>query len=358
MKSHVFSLAAIAALALSGCQKPVSPNLNNPPVRDIPAERFSLTVCDGQQGTDSLYRYFATLSKDSPDGTVIFDRAECGGSTWEYAPDEVTLIQTPCNTITFESDRDVNAASEDACLDIVREDSRHYRIKYVGEGSSTIRFWNGDNGENSISIRLQAAASVKCQGFELRLDGKTYFLQEQDVAVSKVNWNACRFETRLPVACKSTVWEEIKSQDKGLELIEKVSDVSLGMVLEFVGTIPRNATPDNRLYRRIDPIGQSITPTSAAYDNGYPPFAIWNEKYWPQYRWMPKGDSDPDKIYAGSSYKSCNPADIRYRKVWIWNQNFYKGGLGSLDECFGFFFYDGSQEKSFWGAIGGAPQEP
>lgn len=357
MKNSYFTTAALAALALVSCQKAqnLNPNLNNPQAAELPSVPFCITVQDQHPGIseDSTYVFRATLTKDAPDGILNFRN----GTT----TDPVQLVQTPYNTITFEADADVNASSSDACLDIVKTDARHYRIavpQTTTEGTTQIRFWNGGgNAEKAITLQLKAAPSIRCEGFELRLGGETFLLKEQDAAVKDVNWSLCRFPVTLPLAYKEDVWTMITPTDKGLELINKVSDTSKGILLEFLGTVPRNATPDNRIRQYVDPIVQSMTITLSAYDGGYPPFHLWNKANYPDFSWLPKGNTDPNRVYYGSVYKDYYPADLRYRRAWIWNQNPHKSGSASLMEYFGYSIKQNGPEKKFWGAVCGDVQD-
>ena len=369
MKKHSFLLLSLVLLA-AGCH-PIEDrsNKNNPDPIDIPGKAFTVTVCDQQPGIeeDSTYYFYGTLTANSDNGIVNFTEGASKKSDYRftYSPDPVKLILTGFNHISFETSEDVNVESSDKCIDIVKIDARHFELKCfrtpessisIDEGTARIRFWNGSgSSEKSIYINVDARSSVKCEGFELRINGDKFLLTEipfEDFKYVKFGdwdkWPQYQYKTQLMFAGK----EHGKSKQDIIEDIEQKYNTSHGYCLEFVGTIPRNATPDNRVRRLVDVVSMR-TSDIVSYDY-ISPFYFWNEagKY-NVYRWFPFDDSSRDKVLGKNASTQFYPADLRYRRAWIWNRTDYNDQSSSSPryQFFCFLFYEGDRERDFIGCI-------
>ena len=365
-------IPALLALIAAGCQPAEDrSNHNNPAEVNIPGKAFTVTVCDRQPGIepDSTYFFYGVLTKNADDGIVNFTEGTCTGSDYRFRvkPDPVKLIQTGYNEITFETSEDVNASSSDKALDIVKIDSRHFRLachqiigsqNSIDEGTARIRFWNGSgNGEKSISINVDARSSVRIEGFEFRLDGEQFLLKEVDSRGFRsvrynetTNWQPFEFKTRLRFIGKDY---EASIKDNKIEDLKQKFDIAKGSCLEFVGTIPRNATPDNNVRRLVDAVSMRTEGNYVSWD--YMPFYYyWNEagKY-PEYRWMPFNFAPVESVNSKGASTKFYPADLRYRKAWIWNRTLKKAesdeGTSRMHFCY--ICYDGDTERAFVGCI-------
>ena len=371
MKTHLSSVL-LAALVTSCCSQTGTPNQNNPSTRELPPQAFTVTVIDRQPGIveDSTYFFYGDVKSDCRDGVVNYDRGRTSGSGYEfhYTPDPVKLIQTGYNHIFFETSAPVNVSSSDACLDIVRTDDTHFEIRHfsdhtpddltgIREGSTDIRFWNGSgDNEKSITIRVDAQSSVKCEGFEFRIDGKQYLLTEipfEDFKYVKFGdwdkWPQYQYKEKLKFAGRENPdWSKT-----GLEAIEEVYYTSCGYCFELVGTIPRNATPDNRVRRLVDVVSMKTAGNLSTIDHSFAPFYIWNEAQYQGFRWLPKNDSSVESVISKSASTQFYPADLRYRKAWIWNRTLKDDEQSSyvMNQYFCFFFYEGDRERNFIGCL-------
>ena len=368
---NIIILAPLALIAAGCLPAEDRSNHNNPPVADIPGKAFTVTVCDRQPGIDpdSTYFFYGTLTRNADDGVVNFTEGTCTGSDYRFkvTPDPVKLIQTAYNEITFETSEDVNASSSDKCIDVKKIDARHFLLvchkitgsqNSIDEGTAQVRFWNGSgSGEKSISINVDARSSVKCEGFEFRLDGEQFLLKEIPFSEFKNvkfgntwnKWPQYQHKTQMRFAAK-----ENPDRDKtGYEAIEEYFKTSNGYCLELVGTVPRNATPDNRVRRLMDAVSMRDGQINKKFDDGYAPFIIWNEKNYKGFRWLPKDDSPEEKVIGKSATTQFYPADLRYRKVWIWNRVPKSDETSSYAQYqyFCFLFYEGDREKDFIGGI-------
>lgn len=368
---NIIILAPFALIAAGCLPAEDRSNHNNPPVADIPGKVFTVTVCDSHPGIspDSTYFFYGNLPTNSDNGVVNFTEGICAGSSYRftYIPDPVKLIQTGYNHISFETSEDVNASSSDKCIDVIKIDSRHFRLEChqisgtpnsIDEGTAKIRFWNGSgSGEKSIYINVDARSSVKCEGFEFRLDGEQFLLKEipfeefQNVEFGSIwnKWPQYQFkDEQLRFAGK----EFHGDVEDIIEDIERQYDVTKGYCFEFVGTVPRNATPDNRVRRLYDATSMRTGGNAVSYDN-MPLYFIWNEagKY-PGYRWLPFDDSPLEKVSSKSATTQFYPADLRYRKIWIWNRVWKNSEtFTGFAQYFCYIFYDNDRERDFIGRI-------
>lgn len=371
MKKITLLIPSLVLLA-AGCQPAEDrTNHNNPAEVDIPGKAFTVTVCDSHPGIspDSTYFFYGTLTRNADDGVVNFTEGTAKGSDYRFqvTPDPVKLIQTGYNEITFETSEDVNASSSDKCIDVKKIDARHFRLvchqitgsqNSIDEGTARIRFWNGSgDGEKSIYINVDVRSSVPVEGFEFRLDGEQFLLKEipfeefQKVKFGNTwnKWPQYQHKTQMRFAGKENIdWEKT-----GLELIEEVYKTTNGYCLELVGTIPRNATPDNRVRRLMDVVSMRDGQIGNWYDDGYSPFYIWNERNYEEFRWLPKDNSPEEKVLSNNATTQFYPADLRYRKVWIWNRVYKHEELDPYlqYQYFCFLFYEGNNERDFIGGI-------
>lgn len=352
-----FFLISAAALVLSvvavqSCNKNMQ-NTNNPPAIELPSAQFTVRICDEHPGisSDSVYRFFAELKQDAKDGTVNFTEGESNSSDYRFTfpADPVKLVITPYNRITFETSEDVNASSSLSCLDIQKLDSRHFRAGgYNFDGFTEIKFWNGSGAsENSISIRLEAARSIRLEGFELRLDGKRTELKETDNNAGFRNLNTGEFTI---FSLENITVRDWYSNVGDAYSTEDIYELDKASVLEFVGTIPRNATPDNEVVQMIDIVSHRQNCPEDCMD-----FYPYNSASFPGFRWMPfvKGSiNDEQNGYTytldGERRQKYYPADLRYRKALVWDV------VTHDSDRLAYFWYrasPGGSLKSWWGVV-------
>ena len=344
--------AAVLTLLLVSCngKEDFSPNTNNPPVQVLAGQEFTVKLIVEEPGIakDSTYIYEGVVSSGCPDGIVPFcsvtgvhsgERAK----TFKVNPDPVELVLTPWNSIRFETSAPVNASSSSSIADIVRDgDFQHYCLKAVvdrdnprelrafdtvgttersdkpraiAEGLTEIRFWNGpeDTG-NSIAIRLRTANHIAVEGFEIAIDGQRLLLREYAGGTSYLELKDDAVLCRLPNIARPSeeYWERGRTDYK----TEEIYDINDFTTIEFIGTIPRNATPDNRLTQIMDALSfrnYGIGPKED-YNDAY----IWSSGNYPEFRWMFYRKEAQNYLKQRWAYK-LYPADVRYRKSMIWN---------------------------------------
>ncbi|MCQ2181056.1 MAG: hypothetical protein MJY50_03235 [Bacteroidales bacterium] len=351
---------AVASVSVS-CGKDTlpAPNRNNPPEQVLPDKPFNVRVFVEEPGieSDSSYIYEGLVNADC-DGKVAFTsvtgvRGQGGsavkGRTWTIDRDVVELVLTPWNGIRFEVSEDVNASSSTAVADIANEgDLQHYVLKSsvdvrnpreiktfddvqedrktgivraIEEGWSDIRFWNGTpESGHSITIRMRAANHIPVEGFEFALDGKRYALVETEPGVKARYLPADAYLCHLPcIARPDDEWYQWHKYDYDTEEIYPCDKFS---TIEFIGTIPRNATPDNRIRVYLDALSTKCANIISDYENPY----SWNERHKDGFRWIPyMRESESDSYqshyyidYGGSAHQYF-PADIRYLRAKTFN---------------------------------------
>ena len=352
--------AAVLTVLLASCgnKENLSPNPNNPPSQILPEQAFTVKVFVEEQGVekDSLYIYTGEVKSDCPDGKVAFTsvtgvHAGTPARTFTVEPDVVELVLTPWNSIRFETTAQVNASSSTDIADIVKDgDLQNYRlkakidtdnprelstfdvvmptqrsdkVKAIKEGTTDIRFWNGpEDGGKSITIRVRTANHIAVEGFELAIDGKRVFLVEGTKETTYGDLKEDAVLCRLPNIAKPM--EEYFDNKKDSYETEEVFYTNRFSTIEFIGTIPRNATPDNRLTQIIDALSFRnfcIGPKEDWNDAYY-----WSSDNYSEFRWMPYrketqsdfGQPFPPSLGGKRAYK-LYPADVRYRKSMIWN---------------------------------------
>lgn len=366
---NIIILAPLTLIAAGCLPAEDRSNHNNPPVADIPGKAFTVTVCDRQPGIDpdSTYLFYGTLTRNTDDGVVNFTEGTAKGSDYRFqvTPDPVKLIQTGYNEITFETSEDVNASSSDKCIDVKKIDARHFRLvchqitgsqNSIDEGTARIRFWNGSGDrEKSIYINVDARSSVPVEGFEFKFKNKSFMLTELECR-KYLDFTPKRFliadGKELQHAGKKSSGPYPKDD---LGIIDHEWDTSKGEVLEFVGTVPRNATPDHLVWMYCDMLSQNAEMMSRPQEfDGYAPFYVWNENKFPGFRWVQKGLKNNDFCLKYDSATKLYPADCRYRKAWIWSRRYYNDPqIPKTENVFHYSTTHEGSERHFWGGING-----
>ena len=350
-KTSLFFLSAAIPM-FAACNKlEVNPNPNNPPVQTLPQRAFTVKVFVEEQGIikDSTYVFEGEVKSSCLDGKVAFTsvtgrHAGVSARTFNVDPDIVELVLTPWNSIRFETTAPVNASSSTDVADIVMDGGmQNYTVKAnidnvnprqlkafesseffypeerrdkpgaIVEGTTDIRFWNGaDEGSNGIVIRVRTANHIAVEGFELEIDGKRAFLVEGTKETNMGNLSKDAVIAYLPCVAKDR--EEFYVNGKHDYKTEEVYYTDKFSTIAFIGTVPRNATPDNRIIQIIDPIS-FIHPT---FDDDYSLQYPWSSVNCPDFRWMPFRE-EVTNCFNYSTVIRLYPADVRYRKSKIWN---------------------------------------
>lgn len=338
------TIVFIAELALlAACSKTPS-NPNNPQEKDLPGKDFCLTLCDEQKGAckDSVYYFYADVNSDITDAKASYTRVGSKGSDrlFNVEPDEVEIVQTPCNTIRFESTESVNGASGGLCVDIVRDTDRDYHLVFRSEGEADITLWNGSGEQRRQKvIRVKARESIPCEGILIRLDGKDFLLRrgvwESITGMGLENWVGThpvicdswknmgdypliyRLRTSfkgllhtLPL-CKNPSYRQDDPDSYGIvssdwddwygywsvyDSSERLFERERMTSYEIVGTVPRNATPDCDLTLIADPVCTNQTRSNLcekdrsgnyyATANNILNYYEFNSKHNTEFRWM------------------------------------------------------------------------
>ena len=375
--------AAVLTVLLASCggKENLSPNLNNPPAQNLPQKAFTITVCEEEPGVeaDSTYRFFAEIRGGAPDGKVTFTKV-CGvdkngnnKKVFDTTPDVVELVLTPWNSISFEFTAEVNAFSSTDIIDVKKtSDLKHYvltakksggsidtgwggegrgrTVQSLEEGYSEISFWNGDR-ETAVVIRVRTANHIDVEGFEFALDGKKYMLVEQPVKTVGKDLSGDCYLCTLPCIAKSM--DEFYIKGKKDYKTEEIYPPEKFSTIEFLGTVPRNATPDNKVAQHVDALSFKVAEFSQKESIAY----YWNEAGNPEFRWMPfyersKSD-DFDHPYAlKNNYKvPMYPADLRARKGKIFNVVLKERTDFFYVQHYYFRYTTGNEQRAWWGLI-------
>lgn len=368
--------ASSLALVSCGEKENFTPNPNNPKEQTLPAAPFTVKVCVTEPGIDrdSVYVFGATVSSSCTDGKVTFTSVAAinpktgqPSRTFSVTPDVVELALTPWNSITFEicgipgATPDVpvkvNASSSADVADVVAlngnltkytlkpktsggtidissgwgwiagsglGDIAASSVQAITDGYTDVRFWNGSSGsgdEHSITIRVRTANHIAVEGFEFALDGKRYSLVETDLKMTAENLPGSAYLCKLPcIARPSEEWYVYGKTDYKTEDVYPSEKFS---IIEFLGTIPRNATPDNRVKMYVDAIASKCARALNTYEIPY----FWNEESNSDFRWIPFQQASMSDTYKSHSvldgYVTVPyfPADLRYRKAKTFNVN-------------------------------------
>ena len=405
-----------SSLALVSCgeKENFTPNPNNPKEQTLPAAPFTVKVCVTEPGIDrdSVYVFGATVSSSSTDGKVTFTSVASinpktgqPSRTFSVTPDVVELALTPWNSITFEicgipgATPDVpvkvNASSSADVADVValngnltkytlkpktsggtidissgwgwiaggadpvaNTDAENVKVQAITDGYTDVRFWNGTSGssdEHSITIRVRTANHIAVEGFEFALDGKRYSLVETDLKMTAENLPSSAYLCKLP--CIARPMEEYYVYGKSDYNTEEVYPSEKFSTIEFLGTIPRNATPDNRVKMYVDAMASKCARALNTYEIPY----FWNEANNSDFRWLPFQQAsmgDTWKMHSAlDGYMSVPyfPADLCYRKAKIFNE-IIKEFTGvdyhyTQNYYFRYSTTNDSNERCWWGLV-------
>lgn len=380
----IFSLFSLVSC---GDKENYAPNPNNPPAQILPQKAFTVTVCEEEPGVeaDSTYRFFAEIRGSAPDGKVTFTKV-CGvdkngdnKKIFDTTPDVVELVLTPWNSISFEFTAEVNAFSSTDIIDVKKtSDLKHYvltakksggsidtgwgtgeggtgtgrTVQSLEEGYSEISFWNGDR-ETAVVIRVRTANHIDVEGFEFALDGKRYMLVEQPVRIEGKDLSGDCYLCTLPCIARPEdeyfIWEKTDYRTEDIYPPEKFSTI------EFLGTVPRNATPDNKVAQHVDALSFKV----AGFSGDYKIAHYWNEANNPEFRWMPfyewsKTDDYDHPRALKNNYKiPMYPADLRARKGKIfnlWSREFTSSNYHYTRNYY-FRYTTGDNQRAWWGLI-------
>ena len=372
-----------ALLASCGDKENLTPNPNNPPAQNLPQKAFTITVCEEEPGVeaDSTYRFFAEIRGGAPDGKVTFTKV-CGvdkngnnKKVFDTTPDVEELVLTPWNSISFEFTAEVNAFSSTDIIDVKKtSDLKHYvltakksggsidtgwggegrgrTVQSLEEGYSEISFWNGDR-ETAVVIRIRTANHIDVEGFEFALDGKKYMLVEQPVKTDGKDLSGDCYLCTLP--CIARPSGEYYQQGKTDYKTEDIYPPEKFSTIEFLGTVPRNATPDNKIAQHVDALSFKV----AGFSGDYKIAHYWNETNNPEFRWTPFYERSTSDSYDSPGalmnyYKvPMYPADLRARKGKIFNVNSRELTGSSYHYTRQYYFRYTVQDgqKAWWGLI-------
>ena len=398
-------LAACAIFASSlvlvscGEKEIFTPNPNNPEEQTLPSAPFTVKVCVTEPGIDrdSVYVFGATVSSSCTDGKVTFTSVAAinpktgqPSRTFNVTPDVVELALTPWNSITFEmsSDVKVNASSSADVADIVALNGNltKYTLKpkksgstidtgsgdagtvqAIADGYTDVRFWNGTSAsgnENSITIRVRTANHIAVEGFEVKFDGKPFTLvpMQFKYTLNTISTYDCTIGELPNIAYPFKSYELdyydfIRAGNEQTQYpFEKVYDMSKVKEIEFVGTVPRNATPDNVILQTNDPVSyghhRAWTYKHQVYD--------WNRTKYGEFRWAPFHEEyrkPSSTVVDGRAKFNVYPADLRYRKAQIWDlvdaQDPEKNNVSNFYFCYE--TQNGGSSTYWWGCIVNEP---
>lgn len=394
LSGTAFVLAAL--LASCNGKENFTPNPNNPPVQILPEKAFTITVCEEEPGVeaDSTYRFFAEISAKTgaPDGKVTFTKV-CGvdkngdnKKIFDTTPDVVELVLTPWNSISFEFTAEVNAFSSTDIIDVKKtSDLKHYvltakkagtgagtgasgsidtgwgtgngggegrgrTVQSLEEGYSDISFWNGDR-ETAVVIRVRTANHIDVEGFEFALDGKRYMLVEQPVRIEGKDLSGDCYLCTLP--CIARPMDEFYQKGKKDYKTEEIYPPEKFSTIEFLGTVPRNATPDNKVAQHVDALSFKVVEFSQKESIAH----YWNEANYPEFRWMPfyersKTDDFDHPRALKNNYKiPMYPADLRARKGKIFNVVLRERTDFFYVQHYYFRYTTGNEQRAWWGLI-------
>ena len=312
---HIASLFATAAVCLCAvcfvaCDKnnPLAPNKDNPVETGLKSADFDVVLLDHEKGfeKDSLYVFEGEWKEDA----FYF-------GYWKLDPMVPNILPDGQNQIEFRISSDVtgfegvNASSSSRCINIVQDGADHtrYHLEWVSEGESTITFWNGDGvTRKEISFTATSKSVIPLEGLLARIDGKEYkFLDSHNASATNYRKLLKTFKSRNDFPG----WDKMH-------------------ILEIVGPIPLNATPES------DKKFALMSEFELAYlddeGNGYD-WDVYSANdevrskrvndpeietmRFPDYRWFdeehmigdPRG-KDPFKFV---------PADFRERRLMLWS---------------------------------------
>lgn len=351
MKNHLLPPAAlIAALALVCCGKdrPDAPNLNNPPVLELPAAPFSLTVQDHERGyhPDSAYVFEGVWR----DGHFRFGREGLDTMRLNIRPDNALVLRVASGDPAFEG---VNAASSARCVDIVPDgrDRGAFHLEWVAEGSSLITLWNGEGASRrEIRFTVTSRREIPLEGIRIRLDGR------EEVLCTDV-----RRGGRMLVFDPVGENREYRSYIREFRGYER-ENPERHVCFEIAGPVPLNANTGT-LRTVFDAVG--LVDRGAVHEvldgTWLKCYGLWdgNMALNPDFRWLrpfPLEDRPDDswlrdlldinmRYWADEGY-ALAPQDLRERFAWVWPQAWCTSFTFSVAEGEnivkrdGFYWYD------------------
>ena len=338
MKNHHLAVAAalfLAAAGLASCDRnnPLAPNKENPTEVGLKGAAFEVTLLDHEKGfeKDSLYVFEGEWKQDA----FYF-------GYWKLDPMVPNILPEGQNQIEFRISSDaagfegVNASSSSRCINIVQDGADHtrYHLEWVAEGESTITFWNGEGAaRQEISFQATSKKVIPLEGILARLDGKEYkFLDSHNPSATNYQKLLKTFKSR----------DDFPGWDKM-------------HILEIVGPIPLNATPedDKNYYMMcqfrlafLDEEGNgcdwdiySLQDEVRSLRENDPEIEIMR---FPDYRWFDEEHMiiDPRKK---NPFKFV-PADFRERRIMLWSVKTRADTYGRISLSVGWARADDSNE--------------
>lgn len=337
MKNHHFAVAAAMVLGVAGlasCDKdnPLSPNKNNPTAVKLQASDFSVTLLDHEKGyeKDSVYCFEGVWKEDA----FYF-------GYWKLDPMTPNILPDGRNQLEFKIQSDaagfegVNASSSSRCINIVQDGADHtrYHLEYVAEGESTITFWNGEGAaRKEISFKATSKAIIPLEGVIARVDGQEYkFFDKNHPAHNDYLKVLKTFKSRNDFPG----WDKMH-------------------ILEIVGPIPLNATPEPE--KKYYLIGNFQLAYLDDEGNGYK-WDIYDRedkerslrvndpeieiKHFPDYRWFDKEHMIEDVRLADP--RKFIPADFRERRIMLWSVKTKADTYGKITLSIGFTTEDNEE---------------
>jgi len=313
MKTFISKFLAVAAVCLCAmcfyaCNNPLSPNKSNPVEVGLKAADFKVALFDHEKGfeKDSLYVFEGEWKGDG----FYFGYWKLDKMVPNILPDGQNQIEfrITSDAAGFEG---VNASSSSRCINIVQDGKDHtrYHLEWVDEGESTITFWNGgETNRKEISFTATSKKVIPIEGVLARFDGKEYkFLNKDHPAQTHYQKLLKTFKSRNDFPG----WKKMH-------------------ILEIVGPIPLNATPEEgKKYffenwfelAYLDENGNgcdwdiySTEDASRSLRRNDPEIEIMR---FPDYNWFDKEHMIADGRKQ-DSFKFV-PADLRERRIMLWS---------------------------------------
>ena len=312
---YMFPLLLGTAL-LCSCGKN-GPNKNNPVVYELAAADFDVTLLDYERGyyRDSSY-VFEGIWKD---GAFRFGLQKKDPMTPNILPDGRNQIEFRISSLSpdFEG---VNASSSTQAINIIQDGHDHtvYHLEWVGEGESSITFWNGSGaGRKEITFTATSKKEIPLKGIKLRFGNLVTDLNHK-VLSDPITKEAPRLLVSDPVTYYTT-WQK--------ETDSRLGEISYTMY----------ASSYNENWNRMTPVELIPDPLNATEEPYYFGALYWsnkgngniydnkerlekeNIKNYPSFRWL-KGYS---QTFAENESELNNllkiyPSDLRERTMVLY----------------------------------------
>lgn len=232
---HKFTPLALAALmlgvlamgSLTSCKKDPTVE-NNPPVRELSAATFTLSAVETRGTKHASFDW--TVSKDGVTDSVSEELNE--------------MTVTPRNNIVFTVVPDGNAADFPGFnvwstnVNAVRVEnvtSNEFKLKYVGDGETTIEVWNGAGStEVKYTFKVVSRASIPIKGFLVRVD-------DEEVLVPFVNFFDYDEMKKYPI-CEFPYLEEIRDVPDAETWARHTAEERGVKKFTFLHAVPENTT--------------------------------------------------------------------------------------------------------------------